>query len=325
MNLIEFIKSSLARKLIVSLIMIIIIGGSISAYILISKARDNLIDNAIEYTASHSELVKKSTRYSMLMFQRDAIQQIIQSIGAKKDINRIRIFDSRGKVFYSSDRQELGKNVDSSSFVCIGCHTDPGRPLETLIHEKRYSINRDEQGTRVLTYVSPIFNEPSCHTAACHAHSPEQRVLGVLETDFSLHSVDQSIRELIIESTLYTAVFMVIGAVFLYFILRRLVVKPVSILSDAMEKVKKGDLSQTITIRSGDEMSMLASSFNAMTGDLAIAREKMEKWTQSLEDEVARKSGELKKSQDRLIQAEKLASLGRLTSDIAHEIRFREA
>lgn len=321
MNIIELIRSSLARKLIVSLITIIIIGGSVSAYILIGKARDNLINNVIEYTASHSELVKKSTHYSMLTFQRDAIQQIVQSIGAKKDINRIRIFDGRGKVFYSSDRQELGDTVDSTSFVCVGCHTDPGRPLETLKHEKRYSISRDEQGTRVLTYVSPIFNEPSCHTAACHAHSPEQRVLGVLETDFSLHSVDQNVRGLILESALYTALFMIIGAVILYFILLRLVVKPVSTLSAAMKKVTTGDLSQNVSISSGDEMSSLASSFNAMTGELAIARERMEKWTQSLEDEVARKSEELKNSRDRLIQAEKLASLGRLTSDIAHEIR----
>ncbi|MCL5022343.1 MAG: ATP-binding protein [Nitrospirae bacterium] len=40
-----------------------------------------------------------------------------------------------------------------------------------------------------------------------------------------------------------------------------------------------------------------------------------------MENEIAKKTDELRKAQDKLIQAEKLAALGRLTSDVAHEIR----
>jgi signal transduction histidine kinase len=58
-----------------------------------------------------------------------------------------------------------------------------------------------------------------------------------------------------------------------------------------------------------------------MTKDLNVSKEKMANWTQTLEKEVAKKSDELRRSQDKLIQAEKLAALGRLTSDVAHEIR----
>lgn len=58
-----------------------------------------------------------------------------------------------------------------------------------------------------------------------------------------------------------------------------------------------------------------------MTGELMIARRRMEEWTETLEAEVEKKTREIKQTQGKLIEAEKMAALGRLTADIAHEIR----
>lgn len=107
----------------------------------------------------------------------------------------------------------------------------------------------------------------------------------------------------------------------LYFILRKFVLKPVSTLSKAMGHVARGHLEHTVTAVSQDEVGQLVGSFNEMTRELKTAREKLEHWTESLEQEIAKKSDELKKSQDKLIRAEKLAAMGRLTGDVAHEIR----
>jgi signal transduction histidine kinase len=68
-------------------------------------------------------------------------------------------------------------------------------------------------------------------------------------------------------------------------------------------------------------MGMLAGTFNVMTKDLEAAKKKVDNWTQTLEEEIAKKTDELEESQDKLIQSEKLAALGRLTSDVAHRIR----
>jgi len=315
------VKGSLARKLIVAVGMLIVVGWAVSWYVLISEGRRNLINSAIEYTTSHSDLVKKSVHYSMLTFHRDAIREIVGNIGRKEDIEGIRIFDRKGAVFYSSMPGEIGRRVDRSSFACRGCHGDPEKPAETLLGRKQWTIYTGNKGHRVLTFIDPIYNEPSCYTAPCHAHVREQKVLGILETDFSLSAVDKTIQRQTAIITVYAVLFIGISALVFYLILRRFVLSPVSVLSDAMEKVEAGDLSRTVDISSRDEMGRLGGTFNMMLKELEKAREKAENWAQMLGDEVAKKTGELKKSQEKLIQAEKLASLGRLTSDVAHEIR----
>lgn len=320
-NPFKIIRGSLAGKLVFIIVVLIIMGVGISWYLLINTLKKRAINDVIEYTVSYSELVMKGTRYSMLIGQRDAIQKTLDDIATKKDIKRMRIFDSSGRIHYSSSIDEVGGSVDRESFACRGCHTDPERPSETLSGKKSWFIYRGKEGYRILTSVTPIFNEPSCYTAACHVHPKEQKVLGILETDYSLSSVDRDIKRLVVKTAIYAMVFIVISSMVLYLVLRRFVLRPVSILSTAMKRVRAGDLEQTVDIPSQDEMGLLGSTFNMMTKDLRDAREKTENWARTLEEEVTKKTNELKRSQTRLIQSEKLASLGRLASDIAHEIR----
>jgi len=72
---------------------------------------------------------------------------------------------------------------------------------------------------------------------------------------------------------------------------------------DGTVKISKGDFSQTIDIHSSDEIGELAKSFNQMSLQLKISRKRIEETHQ------------------KLIQAEKLASIGRMSAGIAHEIR----
>jgi two-component system NtrC family sensor kinase len=321
MNFPGSVKKSLAGKLVVAMGLLIFVGGSISWYWLISQNSKNLMSNAIQYTSSYSDLVKKSVRYSMLTFNRAPIQHTIESIASSEGIRRIRIFNSKGLVFYSSQRAAIGTLVDRTSFACAGCHSNPEKPAATLMNNRQWITYTDKGGHRILTYVDPIYNEPSCYTAVCHVHPRGQKVFGVLETDFSLSPLDKKIREQTIEMTAYAIFLMIVSSLVVYLVLRKFVLKPVSTLSEGMKKVATGDLEQKVVLDSGDEIGVLAGTFNLMTRDLAVARERMENFTQTLEAEVAKKVAELKKSQDKLFQAEKLASLGRLTADVAHEIR----
>lgn len=86
-------------------------------------------------------------------------------------------------------------------------------------------------------------------------------------------------------------------------LLARRITGPLKKLVEATVKISKEDFSQKIDITSQDEIGNLAQSFNDMSRKLLLARERME---------VA---------SNKLIQAEKLASIGRISAGIAHEIR----
>jgi len=319
-DLIKVIKGSLSGKIILTTVILLIIGTGISWFLVINTFNEKGVNNAIEHASASANLITKSIHYSMLTKQRDAIQKTIEYISKEKDIEVIRIFDSNGLVRYSSKQEEIGRSVNRKSIICKGCHDNPERPSETLSRDKSWFIYNTEKG-RKLTTVLPIPNEKSCYEAECHFHPKGQKILGILETGYSLSPVDKEINSLIVRATIYAIIFISISSLLLYLIFRRFVLNPISALSTAMKKVQEGDLNQSVDIRSEDEIGVLGNTFNMMTTDLKDAKRKAEEWTHILEEEVRKNTEELKKSQERLIQSEKLASLGRLTSDIAHEIR----
>ncbi|MBW2467513.1 MAG: HAMP domain-containing protein, partial [Deltaproteobacteria bacterium] len=212
--------------------------------------------------------------------------------------------------------------VSKSSSHCTGCHTEGDTtPLSSLTLDKRWSIAENPDDTRTITFAEPIYNEPDCHTAECHAHNSEDKVLGILLTDFSLQTIDSRINKQIAQISIFIIFVVLVIAAILSIILWKIVISPLNSLAGGMEKVSNGDISQKVDITSDDEIGGLASTFNTMTDELLVARARIEEWTETLEEEVDKKTQEIKNTQDKLIEAEKMAALGRLTADIAHEIR----
>src|SRR5579871_1178670 len=102
----------------------------------------------------------------------------------------------------------------------------------------------------------------------------------------------------------------VIGvAIGVRFAIEQIVVRPLRRLLEGINAVGKGDLSRVILAERDDEIGTIAGRFNAMTGSLREARE-----------ETERVAGARLGLEARLRQSEKLATIGQMAAEIAHEL-----
>ncbi len=119
-------------------------------------------------------------------------------------------------------------------------------------------------------------------------------------------------------------------------LISRSITSPLRRLTLASEKFASGDFNVVLpSIRSKDEIGRLNDSFIYMQNTLAstisdlqntseqlrVSNEKLEEYSQTLEQKVEERTADLKAAQVQLVQSEKLASLGQLTAGIAHEIK----
>jgi two-component system NtrC family sensor kinase len=101
-----------------------------------------------------------------------------------------------------------------------------------------------------------------------------------------------------------------------YVLLTHLIVRPLENLTRASERLAEGARSAQVPLAGAAELARLALSFNHMAAELRKQKGALEQRLAELE----RTARELRSTQDQLIRSEKLASVGRLSAGIAHEI-----
>jgi len=310
---------SLSFKLYFLLIILLMISFTGIMYFNVTSYTKHANESVINSAIQASDLIKRSTRYSMLKNDRENLSNIIMTIGQENGMEGIRIYNKPGKIAFSDDKDELDTIVDKKIEQCYVCHVkEPAQ--EHLTTKNRIRILTSSEGYRVLGLINPIENEPDCYTSDCHAHSSKDKLLGLLDVKMSLKSVDEEIYKTRKNMLLFSSIMILVTALLFAGFILRLVHMPIRKLAKGTREVANLNLDYAIDFVSKDEMGELARSFNQMTKQLKAANEANQEWSSTLEKKVRDKSEELKKAQAHLLLVEKIASLGKLSAVVAHEI-----
>jgi two-component system NtrC family sensor kinase len=319
-NMFRHPSKSLAMKLILAIGVLMVIGSIVFWYAILQKQQKDILSIASKYGNSFVDFVKKRTHNNMLTLQRTEIQQTLEDLSIAEGVERVQIFNHEGEIIYSSEKENVNSFIEKDSLACKGCHLDTEETFQLLREPITLEIYKNPERNTSLKLIEPIYNESSCFTAKCHVHPKKQKILGFIESNMSLELLDEATLKQGLALTAYVIVFITAISLALGIILYKIVSKPVSDLTNGMDKVALGNLDYSVPIQSRDEMGMLATTFNSMIKDIKAARDQRERWTQTLEEEVRKKAEEIQKTHASLVQTEKLASLGRMAAGVAHEI-----
>jgi len=310
----------LARKLVLSLTLIVIVIGAISGLITVKTEEQHLLGAMITGADQLSKSITSAAWHAMLADHREAAYEVMQTIALKQGIDRIRMYNRTGRLMFSTRPEESSQPVDRRAEACAGCH-DRLPPRDKIGMSTRIRIVSGKDGRRDLAMVTPIFNETACSQAACHAHPAAVKVLGVLDLALNLDSVDREIAAVQFRVFAVTGIEIFLISSFIFFFTRRFVGIPIRQLIAGTKAVSAMDLDKPIDIiNTSEELDELARSFNIMRERLRLAMAEINQFTQKLETTVAERTGQLRAAHQKLRQSDRLASLGQLAASVAHEI-----
>ena len=287
-DFLKTVRQSLSFKLGLAMGLLFLVAVLAFTFYLVSLQEKQAFERMLQNVNQFSDTVKRGTHYSMLKNQRESLHKIIEAIGAQSGVENIRVFNKNGAIMFSSRKDEIGSYVDLQAEACYACHRRD-QPLERLSMSDRSRTYRSPAGYRVVSTINPVYNEPSCWQAACHAHPENQKVLGVLDIGLSLETLDEEIivtkKKIIFFAALFfLLVTAIVAGCILYFVNR-----PIRRLVSATKQIASGDYEQEVGQITQDEIGHLARSFDEMRlniRDKAIAYQISKEEYQTLFEEV---------------------------------------
>lgn len=281
------------------------------------------IESIIQQSGNNVGLFVEGSLYQhMLENDRTALRNTLNLINKMPGIEDVNMYDEQGNLVHSSFTSD---SILHGNPNCIDCHQD----INTMFspYERSFRIvDLDDECEmtpishkhRDLLIRSPILNEKSCYTSDCHFHQESDELLGSLIIRIPLDELDANLKK----SYGLALVTTFLLVVFLLFFAKRKIKNPLNQIIKASVAVSKGDISKRLELKPNqlNDVRMVSTAFNEMLDNLQSASKELKEWSQQLESKVLQKSEELTEIQNELIHVERIASLGKLSSSVAHEI-----
>ena len=277
---------SIKSKFIFFSIFLIFMTAVIPMYFLVRQLRENFKERSIVMLDTTLDIVRYGLKFAMMTGHPEDIQNMIDEISKKSGIYRIRIFNSKGKIKFATNHEEINENLT----VVAPHHYD-----YTKSEGKVISL---ETGENIYSTSEPIFSEKPCQS--CHE---EKGMIAYLDIDSNLTSSESKFYTGSVHMIFLGWAVILILLAGLYFIFNKFINSPLKRLVFALSDVESGNLNVSLDVKENDEIGTVNKHFNAMTSKLRTSREQIDQM--HLEE---------------LQRLNRLKTLGELTSQTAHEV-----
>jgi signal transduction histidine kinase len=228
------------------------------------------------------------------------VQQIVDEIANREGVRGLFLLDKQGRIVMSAARNRVGTLLSLDDPTCQACHQ------HETINRNLSMVFTSMEGERVFRNLNPIDNRQDCQ--GCH--DPQDKLSGVLITDFSMADIDRHLATDRRNSLLWSVGTIVVTILIFGLMINRLVITRLERFAEAIRSLGKGDLNHQVALEGNDEMDELANSLNSMADGL---REKAQ-----LERKVKRRTEELQ------AQTERLSTLNTIAATVSQSLNLEE-
>lgn len=299
--------------------LILLVTFALFAMVTLSSINRIYESEAVMVAEMISETIISTTHHGMLNNDSQTVYQMISQAGHQPGVDHIRLLNKNGEIKYSTLKEEIGKKIDKDAESCSSCHREEVTDADTpLMNRSRRFLNN--QGLPVLGLAKGIYNEPACSNAACHFHSPEDKLVGVLDVIIPLSARDEQIAIFRSNFVVFVSAMLVSLFFFLVLLTHKYIKEPIRQLIFHTQKVAQGDFPEQMDTLPSTDMQELSNAFAVMTRSLHKARQQLHDANATLEERVAQRTDEIRAIQAQLNHSERLASIGEMAAGVAHEI-----
>jgi two-component system sensor histidine kinase UhpB len=256
-------------------------------------------------------MVNDVLKSSMLSKNKDEMKYILEAVRQYPDVKSIFILNRTGRIVMSINEKDMGRIIDIRDPTCQVCHHGTTRALNKTV------IYSSLQGEKIFRNVNPIYIRKEC--LSCH--KPEEKIAGVLVTDFTLSPIERQLRAEFKENILLLFFAISISTLVIGIALNQLVIKKLRHFVEAASLFGRGEFKEMISFKSDDEIKKLAESFNVMAKTLKekmrLERKYLSQIIEAQENERRRISRELHDEIGQALYAIKL-NLEMVDKDLPH-------
>lgn len=252
----SFIRRHRNLRSLLALGVAIVMG--VVVFFSLTNQREQIKERMTAYGQDIKSLAYAGIKHPMSMGDSPSIEKQLFDIEDELKNAEIFIFDFNQRIVFATHDVNIGQNAsdithNQETLVALKSFlSESGAPLSYIEEEK--------DGKKYLITIHGILNDQECH----HCHGSTRQVLGGLLVRQSTDATYAAIATLR-NQTIIISIIGVGALLFLiYFLVARMVHKPITELAAKAEQLSRGDYSVSVPVTSEDPIGVLSSSFNSM-------------------------------------------------------------